>query len=62
MKFVENLNVRKAYEQAEHDAIASDNGDMPIVAWKKSNQKWLVVLSADDFFRIYRESEWSEEK
>ena len=61
MKFVENLNVRKAYEQAEHDAIQADNGDMPIVAWKKSNQKWLVIMSADDFFRIYRESEWSEE-
>lgn len=61
VKFVENLNVRKAYEQAEHDAIQADNGDMPIVAWKKSNQKWLVIMSADDFFRIYRESEWSEE-
>ena len=61
VKFVENLNVRKAYEQAEHDAIQADNGDMPIVAWKKSNKPWLVVMSDDDFFRIYRESEWSEE-
>lgn len=59
VKFVENLNVRKAYEQAEHDAKKSS--DIPIVAWKKSNQPWLVVLSADDFFRIYKESEWSEE-
>lgn len=61
VKFVENLNVRKAYEQAEHDAIQADNGDMPIVAWKKSNQKWLVIISADDFFKIYKESKWSEE-
>ena len=52
-------NIRKAYEQAEHDAKKS--GDMPIVAWKKSNKPWLVVMSADDFFRIYKESEWSEE-
>nr|DAX34414.1 MAG TPA: HOLLIDAY JUNCTION RESOLVASE HOMOLOGOUS RECOMBINATION [Caudoviricetes sp.] len=59
VKFVENLNVRKAYEQAEHDAQKS--GDMPIVAWKKSNKPWLVVMSADNFFRIYKESEWSEE-
>ncbi|MDU7211822.1 MAG: hypothetical protein E6275_06760 [Veillonella sp.] len=58
---MENLNVRKAYEQAEHDAIQAENGNMPIVAWKKSNQKWLVIMSADDFFRIYRGSEWSEE-
>lgn len=34
---------------------------MPIVAWKKSNQKWLVVMSADDWFRLYKESEWSNE-
>lgn len=59
VKFVENLNVRKAYEQAEHDAIQADNGDMPIVAWKKSNQKWLVIMSADDWFKLYKESEWS---
>lgn len=51
--------MRKAYEQAEHDAQQANNGDIPIVAWKKSNQPWLVVLSADDFFRIYKESEWS---
>lgn len=35
---------------------------MPIVAWKKSNKPWLVVMSADDFFHIYKESEWSEER
>lgn len=60
VKFVENLNVRKAYEQAEHDAKKSEK--LPIVAWKKSNQPWLVTMSADDWFKIYRESEWSEEK
>ena len=53
--------MRKAYEQAEHDAIQADNGDIPIVAWKKSNKKWLVIMSADDFFQIYKDSEWSEE-
>ena len=60
VKFVENLNVRKAYEQAMHDAKKS--GNLPIVAWKKNNQPWLVTMSADDWFKIYRESEWSEEK
>lgn len=60
VKFVENLNVRKAYEQAMHDANKS--GNLPIVAWKKNNQPWLVTMSADDWFKIYRESEWSEEK
>lgn len=60
VKFVENLNIRKAYEQAKHDAEKS--GNMPIVAWKKNNKPWLVTMSADDWFKIYRESEWSEEK
>lgn len=60
VKFVENLNVRKAYEQAMHDAKKS--GNLPIVAWKKNNQPWLVTMSADDWFKIYRESGWSEEK
>lgn len=60
VKFVENLNVRKAYEQAMHDAKKS--GNLPIVAWKKNNQPWLVTMSADDWFKIYRESEWSKEK
>lgn len=60
VKFVENLNVRKAYGQAYHDAKKS--GKLPIVAWKKNNQPWLVTMSADDWFKIYRESEWSEEK
>ncbi|MBF1117858.1 MAG: hypothetical protein HXL58_03300 [Solobacterium sp.] len=60
VKFVENLNIRKAYEQAMHDAKKS--GNLPIVAWKKNNQPWLVTMSADDWFKIYRESEWSEEK
>ncbi|MBF1107097.1 MAG: hypothetical protein HXL57_01150 [Solobacterium sp.] len=60
VKFVENLNVRKAYGQAYHDAKKS--GNLPIVAWKKNNQPWLVTMSADDWFKIYRESEWSEEK
>lgn len=60
VKFVENLNVRKSYEQAMHDAKKS--GNLPIVAWKKNNQPWLVTMSADDWFKIYRESEWSEEK
>ena len=59
VKFVESLNVRKAYEQAEHDAKKANNGDMPIVAWKKSNQKWLVIMSADDWFKMYKESRLS---
>lgn len=48
VKFVQALNVREAYAQATRDA----KGKKPYVAWKKNNQPWLVVLSADDFFSL----------
>lgn len=50
VKFVQALNVRAAYAQATRDA----KGKRPYVAWKKNNQPWLVVMSADDFFSLLR--------
>lgn len=29
-------------------------GDIPIVAHKKSNCRWLVTMEAEDFFRLYQ--------
>lgn len=62
VKGVEKLNVRAAYEQAKRDAEQAGNGDIPIVAWKKIYQPWLVILSAEDFMKIYKESPWSDKK
>jgi len=49
VKGVEKLNVRQAMQQSIDDA-----GDkhVPIVAWKKNNQPWLVVMKADDWFKL----------
>ncbi len=54
VKFVEKLNVRQAYSQAETERKA---GDFPVVAWKKSNSPWLAVLDMNDFFEILRRSD-----
>lgn len=62
VKCVERLNVYGAYNQASSDAKVAGKGEIPIVAWKRKYKPFLVVMSADDFFRIYRESEWSEER
>jgi len=61
VKCVEKLNVYDAYNQANRDAKVAGKGEIPIVAWKRKYKPFLVVMSADDFFRIYKESEWSEE-
>lgn len=47
-KFVQALNVRAAFGQAQREC----KGRKPYVAWKKNNEPWLVVLSADDFFSL----------
>lgn len=54
VKFVEHLNLRDAMDQSLRDARAAGRGDIPIVAHKKSNCRWLVTLDADDFFRLYQ--------
>jgi Holliday junction resolvase len=51
VKFVENLNLDKAYEQAMRDSGAKHF----IVAHKKSNKDWKVTMSADLFFKILRD-------
>ena len=50
VKFVENLNVGKAIEQAIRDA---DGKKIPIVAHKKKNKPWLITLPADEFIRQF---------
>jgi hypothetical protein len=51
VKFVEALNVRRAYEQA---AAAAPLDKTPAVAHKTSRSIWLVTLAGEDFLRILR--------
>lgn len=52
VKFVESLNVRKAYEQAETDCPI---GVPPYVAHKTSAKPWLVTMAGSDFLRVLAE-------
>ena len=53
VKRVEKLNIHEAMAQAEHDAEAEGKGNMPIVAHRRNNTKWLVTMRAEDWFKLY---------
>ena len=53
VKRVEKLNIHEAMAQAERDAEAEGKGNMPIVAHRKNNTKWLVTMRAEDWFKLY---------
>ncbi len=55
VKNVERLNLRAALAQSESDA---KDGEIPIVAHKMNRKPWLVTLTADDWFKMYKA--WNE--
>lgn len=54
VKRVERLNIETAMSQARHDAKP---GEIPIVAHRRNNCRWLVTMDAEDWFALYREWE-----
>jgi Holliday junction resolvase len=54
VKRVEAGNVYKWMAQAERDA----QDKTPVVAHKKNHHDWVVVLKAEDFFKLIRSSDW----
>lgn len=54
VKFVENLNLSKAMEQAERDSIASKKPVMPAVFHKKSYEPLRVTMNFDDWIELYK--------
>ena len=57
VKRTETLRLADYMAQSKRDAKAEGKGNIPIVAWKKNDHPWYVVLEAKDFFTIYREWE-----
>jgi len=49
VKRVEKLVLDNAMEQA----IADAKENMPVVAHRKNNKKWLCTLRAEDFLRLF---------
>ena len=62
VKRTEALKVWDYMAQSIHDAIAAGKEEIPIVAWRKNEHPWLVILRFDDFMKIYPgwEAEQSE--
>lgn len=57
VKRVEHLDLTGAMDQSRRDAR---EGEIPIVAHRKSREQWKVTMLAEDWFRLYREWEASE--
>ena len=55
-KNVEKLNVWEAYKQAEENSKDYE----PVVVMKKINHKTLVVLDAEHFVKIHKDSDLSK--
>ncbi len=53
VKRTERLSLYDAMAQAKSDA----GGKIPMVAHRKNNSRWLVIMEAERFFQIYREWE-----
>lgn len=51
VKRTERLDLYGAMLQAVHDART---GEIPIVAHRRNDHKWLVIMEADSFFELYR--------
>lgn len=54
VKRTERFDLYGALHQAQNDA---KSGEIPIVAHRKNDHKWVVVMDADDWFVLYREWE-----
>lgn len=51
VKRTEKFSLYDALAQAKRDA----QGKIPIVAHRRNNCEWVVVMSVDDWFTLYRE-------
>jgi Holliday junction resolvase len=54
VKRVEKLNIEDAMTQSRRDA---KEGEIPIVAFRRNNEKWKICMDAEQWFEIYREWE-----
>lgn len=57
VKRVEKLMLYDALDQARRDATAQGKGALPIVAHRRNDCRWVIIMDADDWFEIYKEWE-----
>lgn len=52
VKRTERLSLYEALGQATRDAKATGKGETPTVFHKANNKPWVVIMGAEDFFRL----------
>lgn len=52
VKRTESFQLYPSLQQSIHDSIAGDGG-IPIVAYRKNEHPWVVVMTAEDWFKLY---------
>lgn len=52
-KRCERLSIYTAYEQAVRDAEGTE--DIPVVFHRRNEQRWLAILSLEDWAKIYEQ-------
>lgn len=53
VKRTERLNIYDTIDQAVRDA---KENKLPIVAHRKNKEDWLVIMRAEDWFKLYKEA------
>ncbi len=59
VKRTERFKIYDAIEQVKRD---TKDDRLPIVAHRRNESEWLVVMTAKDWFKMYRESEAGQVK
>ena len=57
VKRTESLRLYEAMRQSRHDAAVGDHG-LPIVAHRRNDEGWVVIMDAEAWFELY--SAWEE--
>ena len=57
IKRTERLRLHEALEQSQRDA---GEDEMALVAYRRNRSNWLVIMTFDDFIRMY--TEWEHEQ
>lgn len=54
VKRTESLRPWDYMGQAVHDAAEAGKDELPIVAWKRNDYPWMVIMRAEEWFELYR--------
>lgn len=55
VKRTERLNLRDAVNQSVRDAAEHE---LAIVAHRKNNEDWVIIMTGEDFFQLYAKSSY----